>query len=175
MRKAKTCLMILFVVSLVASWPVGVFAQSDDDQASVLVTGEVIFPTGDVAIAGSSVSRGGVLEIRGRVGVGELTMSDPRLSGTQAATFNRDEYGAVTATARSMLVENDEGSWQGTYRGMNDVATGRANHQALLTGQGSYNGLSAILFYDGTVSDGFSVSGSIFPGELPDYPDASGT
>jgi hypothetical protein len=161
-------------VSLLFVSTVGVVAQSSDEIPAVQVSGVVVFDATDPVEPPTSVTvDGAATKYLGNSAVRQLTMNDERLSGSQRAVWNRFDYGADGSTVAGRLsIENDQGSWHGTYQGVIfPHAPGVARHQAVLVGEGEYEGLSAVLYYDpATVDDTLAVDGLIFRGEMPDYP-----
>lgn len=106
---------------------------------------------------------------------GPLTLSDPRLSGHFWSVHNVDQFfdDLGEAGVGTVGIDNDEGSWTGTFRGfeMPGVQDGYAwYYNLLLTGSGAYDGLSAMLQFDPQEAF-WAIEGIIFPGELPEYPD----
>ncbi len=93
--------------------------------------------------------------------------SDPRMSGDMTTTanghlFDSEEimYPAVVLTG-SQVIENEAGSWVGTFIAIDYPGTPDLHLQSILTGTGAYEGLSAI------ITNG---EGLIFPGDLPASP-----
>ena len=109
---------------------------------------------------------------RGEVLEQPIDSGDPRLSGTLGISLDWDTHadssGIVAVGA--VHIDNEDGAWQGTSLGYSRPGWSRRHHQYNLTGEGAYEGLSAILFLidDGT---GFAVEGIVFPGELPPIPE----
>ncbi len=106
------------------------------------------------------------------------TLSDPRLTGAATTTWNADVYrvdGAeVTVSAGTYDLRNDGGGWLCHYA--SDLAHGsglftNADNDETVTclGNGGYEGLTAILVNDWT-KDPVTVTGLIFPGEVPPVP-----
>lgn len=108
---------------------------------------------------------------------GDVEFDDVRLSGVQR-TVERErrlEPGAAVATG-SLSIESDQGAWTGDLVSIEPPGRAGGLRQAELVGSGAYAGLSAILRYDlgKAWGDPGMVVGIIFPGALPDYPDAEG-
>ena len=174
MRSIKFVQVVVLAVTLLVASAVGVAAQASDGMPPVHVTGQVHFEDSDpFEPPTSSTSVGVVQEHRGISAVRQLTMSDSRLSGSQRAVWNQFDYGVDGSTVSGrLLIENDGGSWRGTYQGVIfPHGPGVARHQAVLIGEGGYEGLSAVLYYDPASSDDtLGVEGFIFRGEVPEYP-----
>ena len=97
-------------------------------------------PDGDVTV---DVSRGHTWR-------GTITATDDRLSGTHFYSFNHDTYtlpGGSTQSswAEDHRIENDEGAWHGSSVGFTDADGVSLGGGAVLTGEGSYEGLTAII------------------------------
>jgi hypothetical protein len=115
---------------------------------------------------------------RGYTWAGTITATDPRFSGTHFYSWDGDSYtltsGAEgpTAYAEGHRIENAEGAWQGSANGATLPDGTSADSPVVLTGEGAYEGLTAVLF---------SVEGSCFADyrglvmEFPDPPTPSTT
>jgi hypothetical protein len=98
-------------------------------------------PDGDVTV---DVSRGFTWR-------GTISATDDRLSGTHYTSFNSDTYtlpdgGTLTSWAEAHQIENDEGAWHGSSVGFTDAGEVSETGPAVLIGEGSYEGLTAIIF-----------------------------
>jgi hypothetical protein len=106
---------------------------------------------------------------------GTIDTGDPRLSGESWAIWNDDRHldsqGSVVAGL--IGIDNELGSWRGTFRGYTTANNARIYLLSELAGEGAYEGLSAILFQLDNGS-GFDLEGMVYPGELPPFPDAPG-
>jgi hypothetical protein len=77
-------------------------------------------------------------------------VSDPRLEGTWYNSVDKDEYilpGGVVGPnfyAVTHRVENDEGAWQGSLLSMEFPDGDSVDGPIVLTGEGAYEGLSAV-------------------------------
>jgi hypothetical protein len=110
--------------------------------------------------------------------VGDLDMSDPRLSGTLTLTVDAERVGEGSSAPMviwgSGLIENDAGSWTGT------VAGGGVEEAIELpswyVGEGAYDGLAAYLRLQvmGEVDGNLQFDGSalIYEGRPPVRPEA---
>ena len=68
-------------------------------------------------------------------------------------------------------IDNEDGSWRGPLYGYM-TPDGRADSLALLSGDGDYEGLSAIMFVlDNGTGSSYDVHGMVYPGELPPFPE----
>lgn len=114
--------------------------------------------------------------------------SDPRMEGTLTITYNLHELGLGDArtggavaggalTAGIIRLETDDGSWQGAFSGLREPDEPWSHRlHALLEGEGGYEGLRALLLYDGSMGEGYGhggsqvVEGFIFEGPVPEVP-----
>ena len=107
------------------------------------------------------------------------TTTDARLSGSAVATWNQDVYGAA-GTNRIIVsngvydIHNDGGSWRcvadASFLPYSDSATaGPEAERSVCVGAGDYTGLSAVVVLD-WMKDPVSLSGAIFPGQIPPLP-----
>lgn len=106
----------------------------------------------------------------------EMAMDDPRLSGRSTATIDRIEsmVGTTgTATvAGEIELEGDDGSWVGTYQGVDLPGSGPLRMVAIQTGSGAYEGLTAVTFFDTTGAGSvFELEGVILPTEMLVFPE----
>ena len=104
----------------------------------------------------------------------ELTeMDDPRLNGTFQIVWNEVTFSGIhDVVTASNRIDNEDGSWVGVERGYNHPRRGW-NWQGVYQGQGAYEGLSALLFWEQAI--GYDGHGIIFPGTMPeplDWPEA---
>jgi hypothetical protein len=67
-------------------------------------------------------------------------------------------------------IDQETGAWRGTFHGYATPSDERVYYQLDLTGEGAYEGLSAMLFIidNGT---SFDVEGMVFSGGLPPLPE----
>jgi len=127
----------------------------------------------------STVTAGGVTEILGASTTGTVTFDDERLSGTQRSEANERHYGSSgegSLATGTMSIENAAGTWAGTFVRISPPGREGGLLQAELVGGGAYEGLSAVLRYDlgKPWGDAGMIAGVVYPGTLPDYPDAEG-
>ncbi len=120
---------------------------------------------------------------RGELTVGQLQMSDERLSGELTWTREADRFfdpaEVLTAADVSLInfadvtwgtvsLVNDGGAWEGRQIGTSDAfADGASITYIELVGTGGYEGWSAILFEQEGPIGVVPWSGVIFPGDLP--------
>lgn len=108
---------------------------------------------------------------RGFTWQGTITATDPRFSGTHYYSFDSNVYTlasgvSYTSWAEGHRIENEGGVWQGTNFGLN-LPDGSHGGLARLTGEGGYQGLTALLItVDGDCF--FSFEGIVI--EVPDPP-----
>ena len=118
---------------------------------------------------------GNRLTLRGMTGSGTSEMDDPRLSGVWKDTVSVDEFPQLDADERveihwgELTITNDEGTWAGTWASTYDSESVSETPliQYRLTGDGAYEGLSAILSITDSGWPRSAVAGAIFPGPLP--------
>lgn len=115
---------------------------------------------------------GGVAHTRGASCGPSYSFSDSRLDGTVTWSSNDDEYldgSGLVIQSVAMSIENDEGAWRMIpILSVNAPGTFEfdAVRQFVLVGEGSYDGLVAVV--DGFRSD--QLTGYIIEGELPPVP-----
>jgi hypothetical protein len=115
----------------------------------------------------------GYTEAVDAISVTEFTASDPRISGQATWTndirfFPYGEEGGIDPAVwqGTVRIENADGAWAGTLTGYHDPAE-VAREWNIVTGEGAYEGLSAIFRF---VSEG-GYEGVIVPGGLPPLPE----
>jgi len=163
-------------LALVAGPAVGAAAQSPEALAPAWVTGQVFF--GAQLSAPTVTTEGDVTHKRGESYENQRwDVSDPRLSGMAAASWNSDVFelpddaGVSLVAVGTYEIVNDDGSWVGGYASAGQGADPSLGmlETVILTGSGAYEGLSAILNLDWTTYP-VPVEGMIIPGELPPSP-----
>jgi len=106
-----------------------------------------------------------------------VEMADTRLSGDATFTQTLDVFDstgdAPDVTWGTIRIENDGGTWDGTFAGTSTAADESSVMYYELVGSGDYEGWSAILFgeelYD-LATDTFepmTLNAALFPGDLP--------
>ena len=111
-------------------------------------------------------------ESLGNESVGVFDATDPRISGTWTQVNNlrafpidpaADDH--ATAWTGAVRIESEDGTWVGTIDGYHNGTLAREWN--LLTGEGTYEGLTAIFRW---IEEGDAYEGVIIPGVPPDYP-----
>ena len=93
--------------------------------------------------------------------------TDPRASGTLTYSLNRESRAGAIVHAGTVAIENEGGSWAGTFTGYWDKNGARIFH-AQLAGQDGYEGGTMLLDDVCACATPTSVmSGVIVPGDLP--------
>lgn len=110
---------------------------------------------------------------RGYTWSGPITATDPRFSGTHYYSWDGDAYTLASgdegplAYAEGLRIENAEGAWQGEGTGATLPDGTSATGPVVLTGEGAYEGLTAVLIgIDGSCF--FDFRGIVM--EFPDPP-----
>ena len=110
---------------------------------------------------------------RGYTWVGTITATDPRFSGTHYYSWDGDAYTLASgdegplAYAEGLRIQNAQGAWQGTANGATLPDGISASGPMVLTGDGAYEGLTAVLLgIDGSCF--FDFRGIVM--EFPDPP-----
>ena len=172
MRAIRTTTISILALGLLAGSAVGVAAQDESDEAlaPALMSGKLTegweVLSGDSALVDGAVRESGVVTTEVR------KMSDPRLTGTLTIDFTKQFFDVRRDTDLhwgTVLIENDEGAWEGMITGTSDLeADGAPVAYYELVGSGAYDGLSAIVFETGNETPiDWLWSGIIFPGDLP--------
>jgi hypothetical protein len=161
--------------SAAAEAPATLVADGPTQTQATAVAGTLADAPVMVAEGVATVSADGVTEIAGVTTSGTLTFDDARLTGTQRSEANERRYGISgegSLATGTMSIENDAGTWAGTYVRISPPGREGSLLQAELVGEGAYEGLSAILRYDLAKpwGDAGMVAGVVYPGTLPDYP-----
>ena len=187
--RAIRMFMVLCAVAglLVAASPA--LAQDTPSGAPVVVSGRITpllnVDPGTVELIDPIVEDGrhvaGVECVRDQVWTHEAALSDPRLSGTMTTVWNWDDFDAVADSAvawGAITIENELGSWSGTFTGV-EYPTGLMDTHGWLVGEGAYDGLSAFLClqcpshgpalpFDGDATHDWGTSGMLFRGLPPE-------
>jgi hypothetical protein len=125
-----------------------------------------------------------VESVRGEVWEHAADLDDPRLAGTMTMSWNWDDFDPITDTSvawGTVTIENEGGSWSGTFTGV-EYPTGLVDAHAWLAGDGAYAGLAAFLCiqcpfhggalpYDGDAGSTLGVDGLLFRGAPPAFAD----
>src|SRR5262245_22457246 len=95
-----------------------------------------------------------------------IESSDHRFSGAWRQTLTFRQFGGVFVKSATGRLENDGGSWSGSFQGYAGLPFNKEFN--VFKGEGSYEGLTAVFTWTG---DGSALEGVIVPGELPPPPD----
>ena len=100
----------------------------------------------------------------------QIEWSDPRLPSTMTTVMNFDSYPNAMTWAQTHRLDGPDGAWTATERGFMDFSAGSSGLM-VWTGEGAYEGLSALLV--GVVTDTGETlyEGFLFEGGLPPMPD----
>ena len=110
---------------------------------------------------------------RGYTWSGTHTATDPRFSGTHFYSWDADTYTLASGDegplvyAEGLRIENAEGAWQGEATGATFLDGTSANGPVLLTGEGAYEGLTAVLIW---IEDSCFIDWRGIVMEFPDPP-----
>jgi hypothetical protein len=144
-----------------------------DPSEAVWVTGGIPY-LGTHLDAERTVETGsGVTRTRGdRWTERDITMSDPRLSGTLSLISNADTYRQaeteyMTVFSGTIRIENEAGAWEGVNSGISrgSHTQSTVSDTVVLAGSGAYEGLTAYLVLD--YHHPVDVHGLLFHGEMP--------
>jgi hypothetical protein len=146
---------------------------SADPMASGWVTGVAHHPSGRLASETRTVD-GVEYEFIVFTDI-PIEMSDPRLTGTLSQVFYQVEHpvasdASIVVFRGEYRLENEAGTWEGAQMGMERSAFGSATpvtDTGVLVGSGGYEGLTAYLVFDFDGTPPVTVTGAIFPGDLP--------
>ncbi len=94
------------------------------------------------------------------------TMSDPRVSGKGTCFCNLDKHPGGAVQFGRYRLENEGGSWEGTFAGMIHSDAVIEDASAWLVGAGGYAGLSYYFHFNGS-NGTYQMDGLIFPGSPP--------
>jgi hypothetical protein len=134
------------------------------------VTGTLVDQSSDDSAVESWTDERGVEHYYGFRAFSTNEWSDPRLPPESAMVENYDIYqtddGTQVVGLSAVRLDGPDGSWTGTATSLYSLPDGTGSGFMVLTGEGAYEGLSAVLQGDPTGLDGY-----IFEGELPPMPD----
>lgn len=130
------------------------------------VTGTVTCPTADLGTATTDTD--GITHYRGGTFRCGVTTDDPRVDGTETASWNMDLWGTADDGAAvqwgTTRLANDGGAWEGTGSGV--YSSDRGDIIAdWYKGTGGYAGLGYFELWTGNMP--WTISGLIFPGDPP--------
>lgn len=178
MKKIKPLALSALVITLAANMAVDVAAQDEPAEpvAPAWVTGELRFdPT---CTSPTSETDGAVRHEWGfDCDAQTWATDDPRLSGEVRAMWNGDVYSGpnISVITSAYHLRNDAGAWacrsNSVAHGSGWYATPETGETVTCDGEGGNEGMSAILVIDGPASGPLSISGLIFPGDLPPLPE----
>ena len=105
-------------------------------------------------------------------------MSDARLNGVATGFHNVYGVGPRKTYLRSyrgrLFTKDENGTWLETGHGYQDPETTSVHYRSQLVGEGSYEGLFAIMSCDQeSFSGGWNCEGVIFEGGLPELPEVA--
>ena len=109
---------------------------------------------------------GNVVQWRDMVVELKDTMSDPRVSGKGTCFCNLDKYPGGAVQFGQYRLENEGGTWEGTFAGMIYSGGIIEDASAWLVGAGGYAGLSYYFHFNGS-NGTYQMDGLIFPGSPP--------
>jgi hypothetical protein len=116
---------------------------------------------------------------RGYTWTGDITATDERFSGRQSYSWDGDLYTLASGgpgpqvVAEGMRIENDQGAWQGGSTGVELPDGAQAGWLTVLTGEGAYAGLEAVMLTtDGACFQNYR--GLVIEGPTIPVPDVSG-
>ena len=143
--------------------PVGAQSPSPQD-AAAWVTGTVAcLPRTE----GTPSTVDGVVQVRGLVLDCTLTMSDPRVSGTAARTYNEDCHpGVGCVTWGSVEATLGDGTWVGSFDGIVDASRQAATYN-VFEGTGTYAGWTYVAQATGGLGEPVTVVGLLYQGPPP--------
>jgi len=185
----RTLSATIISVAMLAGSAIGVAAQDEDETpTATYVTGTIVdsFGTPPESIPADGVDRVRLIDER------QVEWSDPRLPSRLVRTTVLDARAGVhpegpispTVVAMRHRLEGPDGAWIGTGQGLDlhpfSGAEGSEDRLMstgllILTGEGDYEGLSAMLVLNVSWADAFAgtftFEGYIFEGEPPPFPE----
>lgn len=189
MNTVRTAFMTIVAVGLLAAaTPALAQAPPPLDGNTGVVTGQIIpvlnLEPGTIERTDPIVEDGrrvaGIESVRNQVWQHQAELSDPRLAGTMTTTWNWDDFDTLTDTSvawGTITIENEHGSWSGTFTGA-EYPAGLMDTHAWMIGSGDYAGLAAFLClqcpshgpalaYDADATHAWGASGLVFVGSPP--------
>ena len=131
------------------------------------VSGTGTCPTADLGKSTTDAKE--LTHYRGGTFTCSLTTTDPRVTGTETASWNMDQWGTAASGARvqwgTRRMENDGGTWEGTGSGVYSSDRGDII-VSWYRGTGGYAGLGYFELWTG--KDPWTIRGQVFPGDPPD-------
>jgi hypothetical protein len=165
------------VVSLLVGPSGAVTAQEEEAVAPVEFTGTLKYVakcTGTPAVEfgdGAIFTRAEETYCRPSV----LEMSDPRFDGEWTLRENNDRYlGGPTVATSAFYVDTGEGTWAQQPSTWVVFGDGTAGTQTgVLTGDGAYDGLTAVVEFEFEPSEHWTLHGVVLGGALPPATEAA--
>jgi hypothetical protein len=156
----------------------GVALAQDDPMAPAKVTGTWAGEGGEFEFTpmdGYSLGRAWAPE-----GSTTVSASDPRVSGTATTEWwnacylvgpdDPPYYPSGCIYWGTQRLDGPDGSWEGSYRGVDDESLGQAFHLLLMEGTGAYEGLSFVAHVqDPFTGEPVTMTGLIYEGPLPPW------
>jgi len=178
MGTIKASTSAILAISLLTGTAVGVLAQDEGSEPrSTAFTGSFTTQS-DLITEGTTSETDGVQKTKGHARHASMVSSDPRLTGPVTFTDNwlvdlnvmaPDYENFNVMVASTLELTNDGGSWLGEARTFGNIELDVNTGMIVFEGRGGYDGLSAYLLVDWQPSQEFV--GTIFQGELPDFPE----
>lgn len=181
MRTLRLSTLTMIILALLGGLA-GAAMSQDRQGTTTRVTGES--PGGRAVSEGTSVYRDGVVKVRNAVFEHEMKWSDPRLPSLMRVAENSDwrglgdDSGVAIATVSSVRLDGPAGSWTGLEHGLiEELEAGNGvSRFMVLSGEGAYEGLSAMLSrtyemsdYGKPVFEGYIFDDALAP--MPDMPE----
>ncbi len=173
MRTLRPSLAAIIILVLAMTSGSAVLAQSDDAPAAWVEATSIAHPCVGLGEPEEYIEETHVTRLRGSALDCSMDLGDARLKGTADMSWNYDCYDAVGAGCvrwGSVVLTGPDGTWEGTFSGVESPAGSGASFSAEyieLAGRGAYDGLA----YVGQAANQFSTSGRwfgiVYEGELP--------
>jgi hypothetical protein len=169
MRTLKLTIVGTVTLALLGGLAGAVAAQSEEADVIVGPSATWVTFTEQECSVGevTPVQDGAIQRTRGVVATCDVTMSDPRVSGTATVVSNYDchaEAGCVTWGTQELV--GPDGSWIGSYTGTIDAAFTERGF-TVLNGTAGYEGLTFIVHATAPLGGTPPVAGIIYEGEVP--------
>ena len=179
----RTLCVAIITVALLAGSTIGVAGQPEDEAPTfTFATGRVIKDSSPQDDWAKAWMDGSVVHVLGWRVERSIDWSDPRLPSEMLSRMNVDthidEHDLIQAFAETYRLEGPDGAWTGTGRALAMEHGHEADWLMVLTGEGAYEGLAAMLVRETVTGDPDKdeidhtlMKGYIFEGELPPMPD----
>ena len=182
MRTLRLSLAGTVILALLGGLSGAVVAQ-EEEQTATHVTGKVISGEWDFPTSSRSTVEGSIQHVLVMQAVRQFEWSDPRLPPMMTSRMATDAHwyesdanpSAAVPWASTHRLDGPDGAWTATERGFMETDGFESFVLLVLTGEGAYEGLGAMLVEgvseapdgdDDTIWEGY-----IFEGELPSMPD----